>query len=376
MIEQLIEQFSDLEDPRCAGKIEHRLIDILVVALCAVIACAESWEDIALYGRSKLAWLRQFLALPNGVPSHDTFRRVFMLIDPQAFEACFTAWVGAVATPGEREVVAIDDKTVRRSFDRGREQSPLHLVSAWASEQGVVLGQRCVDEKSNEITAIPELLESLTLDNTLVTLDAMGCQKDIAQCIVDHKADYLLVLKANHGHDYASVQKHFEQHCFGRGATAKPVFDTFDESHGRLVRRRVFASPQAALLETLGDWPQLHTVLAVEAIRGVNGSGKVQAEIRYFLSSFTGDEQVLAQAIRRHWSIENNLHWVLDVTFREDDSRVRDPTAVRNFALLRKIAINLVSQDHSAKTSIRGKRKKAAWDNDYMLQLLQANFMR
>lgn len=299
-----------------------------------------------------------------------------MLIDPAAFEACFTAWVGAVATPSEREVIAIDGKTVRGSFDRGREQSPLHRVSAWASEQGVVLGQRCVDEKSNEITAIPELLESLTLENTLVTLDAMGCQKEIAQCIVDHKADYLLVLKANHDHDYAAVQKHFEQHCFGRGATAKPVFDAFDESHGRRVRRRVFASPQAALLETLGDWPQLHTVLAVEAIRGVNGSGKVQAEIRYFLSSFTGDEQVLAQVIRRHGSIENNLHWVLDVTFREDGSRVRDPTAVRNFALLCKIAINRVGQDRSTKTSIRGKRKKVAWDNDYMLQLLQTNFMR
>ena len=375
MIDKLIEHFSELNDPRCPGKVEHRLIDILVIALCAVIACAESWEDIALYGRSKLPWLRQFLALPNGIPSHDTFRRVFMLIDPEAL-ACFTAWVSTLATPGEREVVAIDGKTVRRSFDRGREQSPLHLVSAWASEQGLVLGQRCVDDKSNEITAIPELLGSLALENTLVTIDAMGCQKDIAQRIVDGKADYLLVLKANHGNDYAAVQTHFEQLCFGRGATAKPVLDAFDESHGRLVRRRVFASPQAALLETLGDWPQLHTVLAVEAIRSINGSRKVQAEIRYFLSSFVGDPQVLAQAIRRHWSIENSLHWVLDVTFREDDSRLRDPTAVRNFALLRKIAINLVGQDRATKASLRGKRKKAAWDNDYMMQLLQANFMR
>jgi predicted transposase YbfD/YdcC len=299
-----------------------------------------------------------------------------MLIDPEAFEACFTAWISTLATAGAQEVVAIDGKTVRRSFDRGREQSPLHLVSAWASEQGVVLGQRCVDDKSNEITAIPELLESLALENTLVTLDAMGCQKNIAQRILDCKADYLLVLKANHGNAYAAVQRHFEQHCFGRNTTARAVFDAFDESHGRLVRRRVFVRSQAASLEALSGWPGLRTVLAVEAIRGVNGSGKVQAESRYFLSSFTGDEQVLAQAIRRHWSIENSLHWVLDVTFREDDSRVRDPTAVRNFALLRKIAINRVGQDRSTKTSLRGKRKKAAWDNDYMLQLLQANFMR
>lgn len=376
MITQLIEHFSELDDPRCPGKVEHHLIDILVIAICAVLACAESWADIALYGRSKLSWLRQFLALPNGIPSHDTFRRVFMRIDPDAFEARVIAWVGTIATPGEQEVVAIDGKTVRRSFDRGQEQSPLHLVSAWASAQGLVLGQRRVDDKSNEITAIPELLESLALETTRVTVDARGCQKAIAERILERQADYLLVLKANHGNDYAAVRRYFEQHCFGRGATTQPVLDAFDETHGRLVRRRGFACPQAALLETLGDWPELTTVLAVEAIRGVNRSGKVEAEIRYFLSSYAGDPPRLAQAIRRHWSIENSLHWVLDVTFREDDSRMRNPTAVRNFALLRKIAINLVNQDRSTKASLRGKRKKAAWDNDYMLQLLQANFMR
>jgi predicted transposase YbfD/YdcC len=175
LIEKLIEHLSELDDPRCPGKVEHQLIDILVIAVCAVIACAESWEDIALYGRSKQDWLRRFLALPNGVPSHDTFRRVFMLIDPDAFEACFTAWAQGIAPLGKHEVVAIDGKTVRRSFDRGREQAPLHLVSAWASEQGLVLGQRRVDDKSNEITAIPELLDALALEGTLVTLDAMGC---------------------------------------------------------------------------------------------------------------------------------------------------------------------------------------------------------
>jgi predicted transposase YbfD/YdcC len=373
LIEKLIEQFSELDDPRCPGKVEHRLIDILVIAVCAVIACAESWEDIVLYGRSKLGWLRQFLALPNGIPSHDTFRRVFMLIDPDAFEVGFTAWVGALATPatpGEPEVVAIDGKTLRRSFDRGRDLAALHVVSAWASEQRLVLGQRRVDGKSNEITAIPELLDTLALENTLVTLDAMGCQKAIAQRILERQADYLLVLKANHANAYAAVQRHFEQHCFGRGATAKPVFDAFDESHGRRVRRRVFVCPEAATLEALGEWPGLRTVLAVESIRSINGSGKVQAEIRYFLSSSAGDPQRLAQAIRRHWSIENCLHWVLDVTFREDDSRVRDPTAARNFALLRKMALNLVGQDRSTQSSLRAKRKKAAWDDDYMQQLL------
>lgn len=203
----------------------------------------------------------------------------------------------------------------------------------------------------------------------------LGRYQDVAQRILDRQADYPLVLKANHGQDYTAVRSHFEHHCFGRGTTAQPVWDAFDESHGRWVRRRVFASPQAALLETLGDWPALHTVLAVEAIRGGQRGGPVQAEIRYCLSSFVSDPQVLAQAIRQHWSIENRLHWVLDVTFREDNSRVRNPTAVRNFALLRKIA-NLIGQDRSTSASLRGRRKKAAWDDDYMLQLLKANFMR
>jgi predicted transposase YbfD/YdcC len=376
LIEKLIEHLSALDDPRCAGKVEHRLIDILVIAVCAVIACAESWEDVALYGRSKQDWLRRFLALPNGIPSHDTFRRVFMLIDPEAFEARFTQWVQGLAPLGAHEVVAIDGKTVRRSFDRGREQTPLHLVSAWASEQGLALGQRRVDDKSNEITAIPELLEALALEGTLVTLDAMGCQKAIAQRILDRRADYLLGLKANHGHAYAAVQSHFESLCFQRGATLRPILDRFDETHGRVVRRRVFVSPEAATLPALAAWPKLQTVLAIESIRNINGQSKVDTEIRYFLSSSAADTSVLAQAIRRHGSIENNLHWGLDVNFREDDSRLRDPTAVRNLALLRKIALNLVTRDPSTKASLRAKRKRAAWDDDYMGQILASNFMR
>jgi hypothetical protein len=204
-----------------------------------VIACAESWDDIALYGRSKLAWLKTFLELPNGIPSHDTFRRVFMLIDPDAFEAGFTAWTGSLAADFEREVVAIDGKTLRRSFDHGREQSPLHLVSAWACERGLVLGQRCVDGKSNEITAIPVLLEQLALENSIVTLDAMGCQTAIAERILVRGGDYLLALKANHPTAYAAVAAHFDQHCFRPGADRRADCDAFDDTHGRLVRRRV-----------------------------------------------------------------------------------------------------------------------------------------
>lgn len=369
-VEKLVEHFAVLEDPRCAGKVEHRLTDILVIAVCAVIACAESWDDIALYGRNKVDWLRSFLDLGNGIPSHDTFRRVFMLIDPDAFEACFAAWAQSFAGAFDREVVAIDGKTLRRSFDRGRARGPLHLVSAWASGQGLVLGQREVDDKSNEITAIPALLDTLALANSIVTLDAMGCQTNIASRILERGADYLLVLKANHDTAFTAVQEHCDQHCFARTATDKPVFDAFDDSHGRLVRRRVFVCPEAATLPALRPWPGLRTVLAVESIRGVNGSGKVEAEIRYFLASGRDDPMVLVQALRRHWTIENGLHWVLDVTFREDESRVRNRTGARNLAILRKIAINLIGRDRTTRASMRARRKQAAWNDDYMLALL------
>jgi predicted transposase YbfD/YdcC len=284
--------------------------------------------------------------------------------------------VGALATPGEHAVVAIDGKTLRRSFDRGRNLAALHVVSAWASDRRLVLGQRRVEGKSNEITAIPELLDVLALENTLVTLDAMGCQKDIAQRILDRQANYLLVLKANHGHAHEAVQNHFNSHGFQRGAALRPLFDAFDDSHGRRDRRRVFACPEAATLAALSDWPGLHTVLAIASIRRINGSHQVEAEIRDFLSSYTGDAPVLAQAIRRHGSIENRWHGVLDVTFREEDSRVRDRAAARNLALLRKMALNLIGQDRSTKASLRAKRKKAAWDDGYRQQLLKVNSMR
>lgn len=370
MVEGLAACFAGLSDPRETSRCDHQLVDILAIAVCAVVACAESWEDIELYGRSKRPWLETFLALPNGIPSHDTFRRVFMLIDPDAFEACFARWAQSLAGKAEREVVAIDGKTVRRSGSRRHDRGPLHLVSAWASERGLALGQREVDGKSNEITAIPQLLDALRLEGCIVTLDAMGCQKSIAERIRANGADYLLVLKANHGRAFEAAREHFEATCFGRGSDGRPVFDAFEESHGRLVRRRVFVSSTATDLEPLCAWPDLRTVLAVETIRSVDGTGKTEAETRYFLTSCDDDPAVLVRAIRRHWSIENALHWVLDLTFREDDSRVRDRTAARNLALLRKIALNLVARDRGSRTSLRGRRKKAAWNDDYMLRII------
>ena len=293
-----------------------------------------------------------------------------MLLDPDAFEACFATWAQSLAVGVGREVMAVDGKTVRRSASRRHEHGPLHLVSAWASGRGLALGQRAVDGESNEIRAVPELLDALHLDGCIVTLDAMGCQKGIAERIRAKGADYLLVLKANHGRAFEAVREHFERTCLGRGSGGRPVFDAFDEGHGRLVRRRVFVSPAAKDLEPSCGWPDLSAVLAVETIRGVNGAHKVEAEIRYLLTSCDDDPAVLARAIRSHWRIENALHWVLDVTFREDDSRVRDRTAARNLALLRKIALNLVARDRGSRTSLRGRRKKAAWNEASILQII------
>src|ERR671932_1031450 len=280
MIENLTACFDGLADPRETRRCNHQLIDILVIAVCAVIACAERWEDIELYGRSKLAWLKTFLALPNGIPSHDTFRRVFMLLDPDAFEACFARWAQSLMGQVEREVVAIDGKTLRRSGSRRHEHGPLHLVSAWASERGLALGQRAVDGKSNEITAVPGLLDTLRLEGRIVTLDAMGCQKSIAERIRAKGADYLLVLKANHGRAFGAVREHFERTCFRLGSGGRPMFDAFEGGHGRLVRRRVFVNPAAKDLEALTGWPDLRAVPAVETIRGITGTHEVEAEIR------------------------------------------------------------------------------------------------
>jgi len=373
-VRNLVEEFSALEDPRCSGKIDHRLIDILVIAVCAVIAGAESWEDIALYGRSKIDWLGTFLALPHGIPAHDTFRRVFMLIDAGGFERCFEAWARSFGATLDREVVAIDGKTLRGSFDRGRERGPLHIVSAWASGRGVVLGQRQVGDKSNEITAIPELLDVLDIKGAIVTLDAMGCQRAIATKIRARGADYLMTLKANQGKKFTAVQELCTMTCFSHSPIHRPVHDEFDDGHGRLVRRRVFVCPDAAALEPLRDWPGLHTVLAVESIRSINGAGKTETDIRYFLSSSSDHPERLAKALRQHWEIENSLHWVLDVIFKEDHCRIRERNAVQNFSLLRKIAINLVRRHHTSKASLTGRRKMAAWDNRYMEQVLTGIF--
>jgi predicted transposase YbfD/YdcC len=372
MLDALVAQFASIEDPRCGWRVEHRLIDILVIAVCAVIGEAESFEDIALYGRCKRAWLAQFLALPNGIPSHDTFRRVFMLVDPEAFERSFLGWVRAVFRPGEvtPRQIAIDGKTVRRSFDRKHGRSPLHLVSAYATEHGLVLAQRATESKGGELAVLPELLDGLDLRGCLVSLDALACRPGIAERIVGRGGDYLITLKRNQRKVHAEVRDWFAANAFAPGAPLRPCFDAFDDGHGRLVRRRVFACPDVGAFAALEGWPGLRSVLAAETIRGVRGAGKATTEIRHFISSAELPPETLATAIRRHWTIENGLHWVLDVGFGEDASRVRERNAARNLAVLRRIALNLARADGFLKASLKGKRKYAGWDDGFMARLI------
>src|SRR4051794_7514812 len=317
MLEALIAAFETIEDPRCEWKVEHRLLDILVIAVCAVLGEAESFEDIALHGRCKRPWLEGSLELPNGIPSHDTFRRVLMLVDPDAFERCFMGWVRAVFRPeeGGPRQVAIDGKTVRRSFDRKHGRSPLHLVSAYATEGGIALAQRAAESKGGELAVLPELLDGLDLRGCLVSLDALACHPEVAERITGRGGDYLLALKGNRKKAHAEVKAWFAANAFALGASLRPFFDAFDDGHGRLVRRRVFACPDVGFSPPLKDWPNRAAVLAVETIRGIPGRGKVTAEIRHYLSSAALPPEALAAAIRNHWRGEEGPPWGVDGRF-------------------------------------------------------------
>jgi predicted transposase YbfD/YdcC len=295
-----------------------------------------------------------------------------MLVDPDTFERSFLDWVRAVFRPeeGGPRQVAVDGKTVRRSFDRKRGRSPLHLVSAYATEGGIVLAQRATETKGGELAVLPDLLDGLDLEGCLVSLDALACQPAIAERVVARGGDYMLALKGNRKKAHAEVKAWFAANAFALGASLRPCFDAFDDGHGRLVRRRVFACADLTPFATLADWPGLATVVAVETIRGIPGRGKVTAEIRHYLSSAALPPEVLAAAIRNHWRIENGLHWVLDVVFREDRSRIRAANAGANLAMIRRVAVSLLRRAPGKGSGVT-KRLKAGWDDDYLLQILQ-----
>ena len=370
----ITDHFATLTDPRVERTKEHHLLDILTIALCAIISGADEWVAMEAYGKAKREWLATFLDLPNGIPSHDTFGRVFAALDPDQFQACFLAWVQSAVLLTEGAVIACDGKTVRRSHDRGAGKAAVHMVSAWASANRLVLGQIAVEEKSNEITAIPALLNLLLLKGCIVTIDAMGCQTAIAQTIIAREADYVLALKENHDTLYHEVVHLFADAAATGGADYEMDHaETVGGGHGRVELRQyqTISDPMTlAHLDPDAAWAGLRAIGMVTAERREKGgTGKATRETRYYLTSLA-DAATFGRAVRAHWGIENGLHWVLDIAFREDESRARAGASAANLVVLRHIALNLLKQEQSAKVGIKNKRLKAAWDERYLLKVI------
>lgn len=370
--------FGGLADPRRDHTRRHLLIDIIVITICAVLGGADDFEAVAEFGVAKESWLRTFLALPNGIPAHDTFWRVFRALDPVAFERCFRAWVAAVIELHPGQVIAVDGKTLRRTHDRCFGQGPLHLVSAWATANEVVLGQLRVEEKTNEIVAVPELIEQLDVAGCLVTTDALNCQVKTAERIVAKQGDYLLALKENQPALLGDVTALFDDLAASHErAYAFSTNKTIDSGHGRIETRRVWVidDPEVlCLLASTDRWPHLRSLIKVESQRRLTAGDQpptpASVETRYYISSVKGSAAFFNQAVRTHWRIENSAHWVLDMAFREDESRLRKDNGAENMATLRRMALSLLKQDKTVKLGIKNKRLKATWDHDYLVHLL------
>ena len=375
-----IEHFEVLKDPRVKRTPEHELMDIVVIGLCCVICGGESFNDMEQFGQAKLEWFKTFLKLPHGIPSHDTFNRLFCALDPQNFLECFLSWTQSVRAAVPQEIVALDGKALRRAVASGA--SPRYVISAWAEDNGLVLGQWEVDEKSNEITAIPRILRALELSGCIVTLDAMGCQKKIAREIKEADAEYVLALKGNQGTVHQEVKAFLEQTVeeqkkarppgarLPKAAAALQQWETIEKGHGRIEARRYYLSGDLDWFADRADWEGLRTVGMVESTREING--QISVERRFYLSSLGPDAQTFARAVRGHWGIENKLHWVMDVNFGEDQSRARSGHAAQNLAALRRLGLNLLKHEPK-KRSLRGKQLDAGWDNAYLLKVLGSN---
>ncbi len=368
MAASLIESFSILEDPRIERNKRHQLIDIIVLVISAVISGAEGWEAIEEFGKTKLDWLRRFVPLENGIPSPDCIRRVISRLSAQGFQECFMDWVSTVSEVTAGEIVAIDGKTLRRSHDRKQDKKPIHIVSAWASENGVALGQIKTAEKSNEITAVPELLELLDINGFIVTLDAMGCQHGHADKIIAGGADYVLAVKGNQGNLHEAVEDYF---MVAREAEFQGIDFEYSEekekSHGRIEVRRYWITEDLQTLPSVDLWKGLRSIGMVERV--CHQDGKETVEVRYYINSIPADAKLFSRAVRGHWGIENSLHWVLDVVFREDESRIRRGNAPEIMNTVRQMALNLLRKEPST-LSIKKKRLKAAWNDDYRANLL------
>lgn len=360
----LVSHFSDLPDPRIERKKLHHLTDILCITICAVICGAQHWTQIEEFGKAKEGWLKTFLSLENGIPSHDTFGDVFAALDPEVFASRFIAWVEALATKTAKDIISFDGKALKKSFDKAASKAAIHMVSAFSSANNLVLGQLKVDDKSNEITAVPKLLELLVLEGAIVTADALNCQKNIAEKVIDQGADYVLALKENHPNLYADVELYFQTHrdrCIRSEAVV-------EKGHGRIETRRYWLETQIDWLSQKKEWKSLKAIGMVESCREIKEEKSI--EQRYYLLSLDNIDD-FSRAVREHWHVENKLHWSLDVTFREDDSRVRVGHAAENLSTIRRIALNLLKQEKTLKGGIETKRLKAGWDRDYLLKVLQ-----
>jgi predicted transposase YbfD/YdcC len=374
----LIEHFQIIRDPRVNRTKDHALIDVLVIALCSLLCGGETFNDMEDFGKAKEAWFRTFLTLTNGIPSHDTFNRVFAALNPQEFLECFLRWTQSLRQAVQREIVAVDGKALRRAMNK--KENVKYVVSAWAESNSLVLGQLKVTDKSNEITAVPELLRVLELSGCIVTLDAMGCQKKIAKEIIEADADYVLALKGNQETVHEEVKSFLDATIAETQATRLPgaklsqpaatlvQVAKVEKDHGRIETRHYYQSDQLSWFADLGKWEGLKSVGVVESTREIDG--EKTTERRYYLSSLPLDVELFARAVRSHWGVENKVHWIMDVCFHEDQSRARAGSAAENLATLRRLALNLLKKETTKKRGIKGKQLNAGWDHAYLLKLL------
>jgi predicted transposase YbfD/YdcC len=365
MAASFLTYFENLEDPRVERTRRHKLIDIIGIALCAVLCGCEDWEEIELFGKNKEAWLRTFLELPNGIPSHDTFNRLFAALDPPSLQVVFLQWIQQVATLSQGRIISIDGKRLCNSGVEGK-KAIVHMVSAWCSANNMVLGQRKTEEKSNEITAIPQLLDVLFIEGCTVTIDAMGCQKNIAATIVDKGGDYLLALKGNQGHLLEDVKEAFAQ----SGTTGVEQHTTLEKGHGRIERRTCSVLREMEWVCQKEEWKNLSTLVCLQTQRTLLNSGEEQRETRYYISSKRATAADMLHLIRSHWAVENQLHWCLAVQFGEDASRKRAGHAAENFSTINRLVLNILKNEKSTKLSLKNKRLHAGWNHHYLEKLI------